>query len=1755
MDEEALQDAYNLFSGGGYNGSIDDFKVLIGENEEALKVAHSIFSKSGYNGDISEFYTLIGVKKKDFGDIAPSPKLVSNGVEIPPDVSSDTTELPQTKEEVPWYTDLKNRFLSGGATAAAGIAGLKNYITKLGNSIIMSKEDLAELNKLDPQVREIILASRGGLDAFSDLKLIEAQNWLTDKSEELSKKTIEIQGNIIDNALSTNPKDKAKAAYQVLQGVVEAIPALVEAFVPGGLVLIGAQTAAQKQETEEREGADIDLKTTLNAGFTGATEAFFERYTVRLLKPIKEIAKGNKVVAKEFSENFTKRVFKSMGIEGASEAATTASQELLGDALIQGKDVNPWQAIKNTVDAGIIGSAMGGGIASVAGMQGYIANRTLTKDQKNIRSKMIEGAKKLVDDSEKVDDPTVKKAMTNKAKALQKESKEIFNVQFKKVKSLKDEDAVELLKVEKSIDDLVKKQKIIQDNLQLEEKTKEVLLKDGSKKYQELAIKKTEILEREPRPKKAVVERETVQKIVKVHEENEGSSISQSGKNLFGKRGYSVGIFPELTEKVDGKKITKKGIEDFKKKNKDILEDQNNFVGTWFDGDTGKSVIDVAVFVKGKKAAIDLAVEHNQKKIYDLKTGKEIDTGGTGEAVNAANTLESIALKTNKDTFLTKTHKVPLEGLDPNFNEETKNKILATKSKNPNAPIVLGFENGKPKILDGVHRFYEAQQRGDKTINVRFTVNEGGEVFWSGVNKKEEKIDISESLQLDKADDFLKGLEEKLDESTKDTLGINIPVVVAKGVVQAMRVAVKTAKTTADIISAGINYLKSTDWYKGLNKKEQKEAENNIMSDLLKTEEKPEAEISAYPENRIIRIPVGRGKVISMTVPTSIDGMIDRTILKIADKYFPVRKTQKFIEKVKGRVTSKANFDRAETLLQGKASNDLDIFKKRMITLAKEMAKNNIDSKQLSDYLYAKHAPERNKHIKENIDPENEKGSGITNKKAGEILKGFTEKESKALETLSKEIYSILEDTRKLMQKYELESGENIDVLRSFYKNYVPLKGYASDEVNGTEYVDVGQSLSVKGKETRRAAGRSSEAANVVANVIVQHTNTIIRGRKNEVMQTLYNLVKDNKEIGRIFSEFNPDRTRAIIKGKLVKDQPIPMEFNDRYVGVKIKGKKFYIKFTNEELSKVISAANIEKSALVARTLGKFSRILSALLTSLNPEFVVSNFTRDIQTAMYNQLAESDISENTLKGKDFIGKTVKQVFPSMKAIYKSEMGKKAVDTEIEQYYKEFKEDGAKTGWFYARNSAEIQKDINNIIALQNSQTISLKGAKRGFKSLGDFISNVNSSVENAVRLSAYMNARKAGVDRLDAAQYAKELTVNFNKSGQWGTVLNSFYLFFNASMQGTMRFAKSMLTLKKTVTPDGTKYGLNRAQKLAGAVTAFSSVLAIMNMAISGEDDDGESFYSKVPDWEKERNMIIMNPLDPEGKDYFKIPLPYGYSIFNNMGTMVAEVTMGDRKIGDASNFMFNGILGSFSPISFSESGSLDKSAMKAIVPTVMKPFLELAINENHFGSTIYNENLPFGTPKPESTLGRRMTPAAFKQLSKFLNEVSGGSEFVSGGADINPDKIYHLFKFAGGGVGKFIGRTSSTTEALIKKAQGVPSKLEARNIPFLGRLYGEPSDYADLTKYFDRRIEINQLYAEYRAASTEDKKKDKYKGIVKLRSKLKSSDKRLKSFRKRRDRYSDIKDPILKATKLNELEEKTDDIVDKFNKEYNKYN
>jgi hypothetical protein len=82
-------------------------------------------------------------------------------------------------------------------------------------------------------------------------------------------------------------------------------------------------------------------------------------------------------------------------------------------------------------------------------------------------------------------------------------------------------------------------------------------------------------------------------------------------------------------------------------------------------------------------------------------------------------------------------------------------------------------------------------------------------------------------------DPFLKGLEDaekQLKDFGDGTLGINLPVAIAIKAIQVVKVAYKAGKKAALALEEGLNYIKSTDWYKSLTKKEQRE----ITTDTIK---------------------------------------------------------------------------------------------------------------------------------------------------------------------------------------------------------------------------------------------------------------------------------------------------------------------------------------------------------------------------------------------------------------------------------------------------------------------------------------------------------------------------------------------------------------------------------------------------------------------------------------------------------------------------------------------------------------------------------------------------------------------------------------------------------------------------------------------------------------------------------------------------------------------------------------------------------
>jgi hypothetical protein len=104
MNEQAIQDSYDLFVSQGYTKSLEEYKKLLATNPNALKDSYDAFVSDGYTKTIDDYKTLMGVggqpvasKKKVFSvsDTPRKDQEITTGSSLE-DGSSATTPTKRT---------------------------------------------------------------------------------------------------------------------------------------------------------------------------------------------------------------------------------------------------------------------------------------------------------------------------------------------------------------------------------------------------------------------------------------------------------------------------------------------------------------------------------------------------------------------------------------------------------------------------------------------------------------------------------------------------------------------------------------------------------------------------------------------------------------------------------------------------------------------------------------------------------------------------------------------------------------------------------------------------------------------------------------------------------------------------------------------------------------------------------------------------------------------------------------------------------------------------------------------------------------------------------------------------------------------------------------------------------------------------------------------------------------------------------------------------------------------------------------------------------------------------------------------------------------------------------------------------------------------------------------------------------------------------------------------------------------------------
>lgn len=821
--------------------------------------------------------------------------------------------------------------------------------------------------------------------------------------------------------------------------------------------------------------------------------------------------------------------------------------------------------------------------------------------------------------------------------------------------------------------------------------------------------------------------------------------------------------------------------------------------------------------------------------------------------------------------------------------------------------------------------------------------------------------------------------------------------------------------------------------------------------------------------------------------------LVDKARIKVQDRVLPVRRVQEVIEDETGsKLPLSLDVYLAEALYHGRAGERLTDLQTRFIEpLIQRLRASGIKMEELGEYLYARHARERNEVIR-GMDPDNDAGSGMSDGEADGILARIRNSGRQAqFDELAGIVDEMIEDARDTLLRAGLISREQYEEWGEMYQSYVPLRGFEFvDEEADPDRPRVGRGFDVRGREAFRALGRRSVADNPVLYAVLQAQQAIVRAEKNRVNKTLYRLIQAHPDASLWKVYTGEYRRRRNPDTGLVEKYWVPPAFirKENLHGVKIGGKQHWFEIKHPALARAIRGTGAEvQGTILGRAMFWAARKYAGLLTAYNPEFLFSNIFRDVQTAILNI---GDIAE---KPEGIRRKIVKEAI-STKAIrgaFKALRGD--ATSEYARWFEEFRLAGGKISWMEFNDVERIRSNINK--SLTQGRTM------RALRNAAQLVEDINTAVENGVRLTVFKALRENGVATDRAAFVARELTVNFNRKGEYGPGINAAYLFFNASVQGTTRIAQALVRSKAV------RYAV-------ASIFGTGLALDILNSLVSGDDDDGENFYDSIPLWVKERNLIIMLP---GSKSYVMIPMPYGYNVPYLAGQQLASVFRGVQKPMPAAASVAAGMIEAFNPLGSASYSNQMPNLYQIAAPTFADPVVQALENRTWYGAPIYPTK--FDKREPWSETYFASAPWWAKELASAMNRATGGNQARPGIVDISPEVLEHYAQFAMGGVGKFVLNTWATGERLVTGEEWLPEET-----PIARRLYGKATTASRRRDFYEAWNEVDAAYYEMRElAKTGDLEgaqtaRQTYRAELAAHAPLKATYKSLRALRKRRD-------------------------------------
>ena len=762
--------------------------------------------------------------------------------------------------------------------------------------------------------------------------------------------------------------------------------------------------------------------------------------------------------------------------------------------------------------------------------------------------------------------------------------------------------------------------------------------------------------------------------------------------------------------------------------------------------------------------------------------------------------------------------------------------------------------------------------------------------------------------------------------------------------------------------------------------------------------------------------------------------------------------------------------------------------------------------------------------LTEIFDPEGE--AGYTNAELEDLAKQYVADMEQTvpkqeLDELWDKIHKI--NAYSLKKSYEsgLISKQTYESTKDMFDYYVPLRGFEKETANDVYDYITESDIPIE-QVMKHAKGRTSRATNLIATMMNMAHSSIVSGNRNLVKQKLLNLAlnadndlltvgnqwyeddgmggwipvqeppirdgmtaKEAREVVEQFEENMKEREKNGEVRRMRKGVSLPIRIvgkraeNEHGVRVKRNGQEYVVWINgNPKAAQAINGIlNPEtERGWVLDHIHKLNRFVSKNVTSLRPNFLLSNLKRDIlssnmvgfvkygikYTRMFDKFVKDNLSIVDVKGAK-AGK--------MRGIYalyhRYNNGTLDLNDKRDRYFKEFMENGGETGYSQMWSIDDYEKQIRRTL---NKDTAKEK-FRNGWQAVGDAVEFANRGIENVCRFAAYMASRESGMSVLQSIADAKEASVNFNRKGSGAMGNNAaraVFMFLNPAIQGFMQHNKLLMKYPK------------RMLAIDGGLIALGVIVGLVNSLIwgGGDDDDDketENDYFNINPFVRRNNIVLRMGRH----EYAKIDLPQELRPWYGLGEIAYAAMTGHMKHDNVGVELFSQLTQTIplNPITGNALLSPDEPIGANVARNILGSMATGSITDafvfdkDYAGNKITKAS-EYNKLDPEWKRAGRGTSSLMIGTTKMLNDLTGGNDYKKGWWDWNPSRWEHVATSMLGGRVEFFKQLWTTGQALVSGDEDERNNM--RNYPFVS------TSYINTDNSYNRNYRLNNEFDWY---------------------------------------------------------------------------